>query len=61
MRLALKVFVQNDRDFASVILLYKYFEGMYNLLPVNITCKNVAIFIDIVVRISNFTSMTSTY
>jgi hypothetical protein len=25
-RLALKVFMQNDRDFAGVILLYKYFE-----------------------------------
>lgn len=60
-RLALKVFVQNNRDFAGVILLYKHFEGMCDLLPIGITCTNVAIFIVIVVRTSNLTSMPSKF
>jgi len=60
-RLALKVFMQNDRDFAGVILLYKDFEGMCDLLPIIITCTNVAIFILIVVRTSDLTSLTSTF
>lgn len=49
-RLALKVFMQNDRNFAGVILLYKYFEVTRDLLPINIICKNVTFFIVIVVR-----------
>jgi len=53
--------MQNDRDFAGVILLYKHFKGTCDLLPIIITCTNVAIFMLIVVRTSDLTSMTSTF